>query len=73
MCSSLSFPRRLALQLFSSSGLWNLLQVLSPQDEESICHPSNQAPKQPPSACTGQLALSSVNSLVTAALSANRQ
>ena len=34
---------------FSSSGLWNLLRILSPQDEESRCRSAYQVPRHLPS------------------------
>ena len=64
-------PRRLALLLFSSSGLWNLLRILSPQDEESRCRSPHQAPKHPPPKprASGSLLL---HSPVTTAMTGDR-
>lgn len=41
-------PGRLALPGFSSSGLWNLLWILSPQDEVSRCRSAYQVPRHLP-------------------------
>lgn len=59
-------PGRLAIPGLSSSGLWNFLWILSPQDEESRCRSAYQVPRHLPDPRASSYLL--LHSPVTAAL-----